>query len=159
VIAATVLALVSAVSVETALAKKNKVVATINGKRLKWKGRFVIASFSGNGTIIVATKPARPGKIMRTFGFGCAIFPPNETFPLTPSAEICNANYTETRISGANVSINGWLAVQGVQVTYSKFEGGRLEGTVSAVLDPLPGSGLAAVAIEGTFNTSTTQSE
>jgi hypothetical protein len=150
---------VSLVSVETALAKKNKVVATISGKRSKWKGRFVVASFSGNGTIIVATKPARPGKILRTFGFGCAIYPPTETFPLTPPPEICSANYTETRVRGANVSINGWLAVQGVQVTYSKFEGGRLEGTVSATLDPLSGSALQPVAIEGTFNTSVTQSE
>jgi hypothetical protein len=155
VIAAAVVALVAVVSVETASARKNRVIGTVNGKGYRWKGRFVVAGYSGAGTIIVATKPARPGTVLRTIGFGCAIYPPNETFPLTPRAEICNANYTETKV-GRNVSIKGWLAVQGVQVTYQTFDGTRLTGTFEGVLDPVTGNGSPPVTIRGTFDTSVT---
>ncbi|HWP67455.1 MAG TPA: hypothetical protein VNO26_16275 [Candidatus Limnocylindria bacterium] len=66
---------------ESAAAKKPKVAVTLDGKGYKYKGRYVVASTSGVGTIIVATKPVRPGKILRTIGFGCAYDLPNETFP------------------------------------------------------------------------------
>ena len=150
VMAAAVLALV-AVSAETALAKKNKVIATVNGKRIKWKGRYVVVSISGNGTQIIATKPARPGGTVRTVGFGCAIDPRNETtFPLTPPPEVCVATYTETKVS-VGAQTNAWFAPNGANVTYD-FDGTRLTGTFSVTLDPLGGS-LPAVTIEGTFNT------
>ena len=151
--AVTALALVAVASVETAFAKKNKVIATVDGKRYKWKGRYVLASFSGNGTIIVATKP---GKTIRTIGFGCAIYPPNETFPVTPPGFACNASYTVTTNRGS--SITGWLATQDVQVTYDSFGDGRIGGSFSGVLDAL-GTGEPPVTIEGTFNTRIVQSE
>ena len=56
-LAVTVLALVAVVPVETALAKKDKVIVTINGKRRKFKGRVVRSSYSDNGTIIIGEKP------------------------------------------------------------------------------------------------------
>jgi len=144
---------VTLLSVEPALAgKKPKIVATVNGKRYKWKGRWVVAGYSGSGTIIVASKPARPGGIVRALGFGCAIYPPNETFPVTPPVEICNANYTETRV-GRNVTIKGWLAVSGVRVTYEYFDGTRLGGTFTATLDPVTGTVAGPITIEGTFDT------
>jgi len=135
---------------------KNTITATVNGKRYKWKGRFVSTSYSGVGTITLGAKPARPGSILRVIGFGCAIYPPNETFPLTPQSDFCTANYTETKV-GRRPTIKGWLALQGVRVTYESFSDGRIAGTFSAVLDPLEGSGATGpVTIEGTFNTSTT---
>jgi hypothetical protein len=150
-VALTALALVGVVSVE-ALAKKNKIIATVDGKRYKWKGRYVIGGISGNGTIIVA---AKPGRTVRTIGFGCPIYPPTETFPLTPPAEFCNANYTEARYVGG-VSTKGWLAVQGVNVTYDAFDGSRISGSFSAVLDGVTPNGLPPLTIEGTFNTAVT---
>ena len=132
--------------------KKNSVIATLNGKRFKWKGRFVLASYSGNGTIIVA---AKPGKVIRTIGFGCPIYPPNETFPLSPPAQYCNANYTETT-GRRHPIIKGWLKLSDVQVTYESFDGDRLTGSFSATLDPVPGNDLPPVTVAGTFNTKAT---
>ena len=150
--AVTALAFVAVVSVEPALAKKNKVIATVNGKRYKWKGRYVVAGFSGAGTIIVATKPAPPGGTIRTFGFGCPIYPPNETFPLTPPAEFCNSTYTESKVS-TNPATKAWFATQNANVTYDSFDGTRITGSFSVVLDGLSPNGLPPVTIEGTFNT------
>src|SRR5262245_34132205 len=70
-----------ALVVEPAAAKKPKVSVTIDGKGYKYKGRYVVATSSGVGTIVIATKPARPGKILRTVSFGCPYDLPNETFP------------------------------------------------------------------------------
>src|SRR5262245_66613355 len=84
-----------------AAAKKPKVAVTIDGKAYKYKGRYVVASTNGNGTIIIATKPARPGKILRTVGFGCAYYLPNETFPLVANPQYCTGTLTEQRIGGS----------------------------------------------------------
>ena len=136
------------VFVESAVAKKPKVSVTINGKGYKYKGRYVVASTSGNGTIILATKPARPGKILRTIGVGCAYFVPNESFPLVANPQYCNASLQEQRIGGS-YAIKGWLAVSGVQVTYETFDGTWLTGTFSGVLDPLIGTGAEGQATVG----------
>ena len=80
VVGLTALALVG-VSVDTAMAKKNKVTATVNGKRFKWKGRYVSTGTSDVGTITLATKP---GRTIRTLGFGCAVNLSRESLPLTP---------------------------------------------------------------------------
>jgi hypothetical protein len=145
-----ILALFAAVPVESALAKKNKIVATINGKRLKIKGLHASVGYDDNGTIIIGTKGRR---LIRTFGFGCAINPLRETtFPLTPPAEFCNANYTETRVNGSNVTIDAWLAVQGVNVTFERFDGRRLEGTFSFTLPAVAPNGAPPATIEGTFS-------
>lgn len=149
-----VAALAATLAAEPAEARKNKVAATVNGKRLKWKGRFVSTGFSGAGTILTATKPARPRGVIRTLAIGCAIYPPNETFPLTPLPQICNASYSETKVA-PSVSVKGWLAVQGVHVVYESFGGGRITGTFSGTLGPLSGGASEPLVIEGTFDTST----
>jgi len=146
VVAVTALALVAVVSVETALAKKNKVIATVNGKRYKFKGIRVLASYSGSGTIIVSQKL---GRTLRTFGFGCPIYPPTETFPVNLPAEFCNANYTEVK-GGTNYK--SWLALT-ANVTYDSFDGTRIAGSFSVVLDGVSPNGLPPATIEGTFDT------
>lgn len=152
-LAVTAIAVVAVASVEPAFAKKDKVIVTINGKRRKFKGRYVLSSYSGNGTIIVATKPAR---LLRTVGFGCAIYPPSETFPYTPPAEVCNANYTETR---NGIPIGSWLAVTGVSVTYDSFDGVRLTGSFSGTLDAISPNGAPSATMEGTFDVKPTAQE
>lgn len=137
-----------AVSVEPAAAKKPKVSVTIDGKGYKYKGRYVVATSSGVGTIIIATKPARPGKILRTIGFGCAYDLPNETFPLIANPQYCNGTLTEQKIGGT-YAIKGWLAVSGVQVTFETFDGTWAAGTFSGVLDPVVGTGAEAQATYG----------
>jgi hypothetical protein len=136
-------------AVAPALAKKPKIVFSIDGKGYKYKGRYVVASTSGVGTIVIGTKPARPGKILRTLGFGCAYLLPNETFPLVADPQACNANFTEQKIGGS-FETKGWLAVSGVAVTFESFDGTWLAGTMSGVLDPLTGTD-APVTVEATF--------
>jgi len=148
VVGVTALALVGVLSVEPAMAKKNKVIATVNGKRFKWKGRYVSTGTSDVGTITVATKP---GRTIRTLGFGCAVNLSRETFPLTTPAEFCNANYTETTNRGSR--IKGWLALQGVSVTYESFDGTRVRGSFSFVLQALSPNDLPPATFEGTFDT------
>jgi hypothetical protein len=145
-VALTALALVAVVSVDTALAKKNKVIATVNGKRVKFKGIRVLASYSGNGTIIIGQKL---GHTQRTFGFGCPIYPPTQTFPVNLPPEYCNANYTEVK-GGTNYKT--WLALS-ANVTYDSFDGSRITGSFSVVLDGLSPNGLPHATIEGTFDT------
>lgn len=143
-------------SVAPALAKKPKIAFSIDGKAYRYKGRYVVASTSGVGTIIIGTKPARPGKILRTLGFGCAYFLPNATFPLVADPQVCNANLTETRVGSSQ--IRGWLAVSGVAVTFESFDGTWLTGTMSGVLDPLTGTD-APVTVEATFKVKLTGSD
>lgn len=144
-----VLALFAVVPVESALAKKNKIVATINGQRYKVKGLRASVGYGDIGTIIIASKGRR---VIRTLGFGCPIDPRLETtFPLTPPAEFCNANYTETRVNGSNVTINAWLLVRGANVTFEKFDGRRLEGTFSFTLPAVAPNAAPPAVIEGTF--------
>lgn len=148
--AVTAAALVAVMPVGMAFAKKNKVTATVNGKKLKAKGVRAPASYNDNGTTILATKGRR---LIRTLGVGCAINPLRETtFPLTPPPEVCSANYTETRVRGANVTISGWLAVQGANVTFETFDGRRLTGRFSVVLDPVVPNGAPPATMEGTFD-------
>jgi hypothetical protein len=148
VVAVTALALGGIVSVETALAKKSKIIATVNGKRVKFKGRYASTSTSDNGTITLGSKP---GRVIRTLGFGCAVNLFRQTFPVTPPAEFCNGSYQETRNRGS--SINGWLAIQGVNVTYESFNGTRATGSFSVTLEALTPSDLPPATIEGTFDT------
>jgi hypothetical protein len=138
-------------------AKKPKVSATIDGKGYRYKGRFVVATSSGGGTIIIATKPARPGSTLRTIGFGCAYSLPNETFPLVANPDFCNGTLTEQKIGGS-YAIKSWFATSGVQVTFQTFDGTWATGTFSGVLDPLVGSGATAPAsYSGTFKVKVTQ--
>jgi hypothetical protein len=154
-LAVTVLSL--AVAVKPAAAKKPKVAVTIDGKGYKYKGRYVVATTSGVGTIIIATKPARPGKILRTIGFGCPYDLRNETFPLVANPQYCNGSLQEQKIGGT-YAIKGWLAVSGVQVTFETFDGTWATGTFSGVLDPLAGTGAEApVTYGGTFKVKVTQ--
>src|SRR5262245_15705920 len=148
VVGMTAIAFVGVVSVETAMAKKNKVIATVNGKRFKWKGRYVSTGTSDVGTITVATKP---GRTIRTLGFGCAVNLSRETFPLTTPTEFCNANYTETTNRGSR--IKAWLALEGVSVTYESFDGSRVSGSFSIVLQAVSPNDLPPTTIEGTFDT------
>jgi hypothetical protein len=150
VIAALAAALVAAVSEGTALAKKNLIVATVNGKRYKWKGRYVVTGLSGVGTITAAAKPARPGGVVRGIGFGCPVDLRNETLPLTPPAEYCSATYTEQTVSRTPVA-RAWFATSNVQVTYQTFDGVRMTGTFAGVLEPLTANTSGPVTIEGTF--------
>jgi hypothetical protein len=150
VVAAIVVALVGVAPAEPAFAKKNKIIGTVNGRKLKAKGRRALVTYSDNGTIILASKGRR---FLRTLGFGCAINPLRQaTFPLTPPPEVCTGNYTETRVRGANVTIDGWLKTTGVNVTFDTFDGRRLTGSFSGVLDAVPPNGALPAAIEGTFS-------
>jgi hypothetical protein len=141
--------------VRTAEAKKPKVVVSIDGKGYKYRGRYVVASTGGVGTIIIATKPARPGKILRTIGFGCAYYLPNETFPLIANPDYCNGSLTETKVGGS-FETKAWLAVNGVQVTFDSFDGTWATGTFSGVLEPLSGA-VAPATYGGTFKVKVTQ--
>jgi hypothetical protein len=140
-----------------ALAKKPKIVVSIDGTAYKYKGRYVVATTGGVGTIVIATKPARPHKILRTIGFGCPYFLPNETFPLVADPQYCNGSLTEQRIGGT-FETKAWLATSGVQVTFEAFDGTWATGSFSGVLDPLLGTGAEApVSYEGTFRVKVTQ--
>lgn len=150
VVAVTAAVLVAVVPAGTAFAKKNSITSTVNGKKLKAKGRRALLSYNDNGTTIIASKGRR---LIRTLGVGCAINPLRETtFPLTPPPEFCSANYTETRVKGANVTISGWLAPQGANVTFDTFDGRRLTGRFSVVLDAVTPNGAPPATIEGTFD-------
>ena len=147
-----------AVVVEPAAAKKPKVSVTIDGKGYRYKGRYVVASSSGVGTIVIATKPARPGKILRTVSFGCPYDLPNETFPLVADPQYCNGLLQEQKVGGS-FAIKGWMAVSGVQVTFETFDGTWATGTFSGVLDPVIGTGAEGqVTYGGTFKVKVTTS-
>jgi len=142
------LSVLSLAVVEPAVAKKPKVAVTIDGKGYKYKGRFVVATSNGVGTIIIATKPARPGKILRTVGFGCAYDLGSQTFPLVADPQYCNGTLTEQQVGGS-YAIKAWLAVSGVQVTFETFDGTWATGTFSGVLDPVAGTGAEGQATYG----------
>ena len=132
------------------VAARNIVTATINGKRHKWKGRYVLFEVGPSGVIAVASKRARLGSILPTIGFACPVLLSGATFPLMPDPAICNATYTETKVSRTPAT-KAWLATRDVQVTYASFDGTRLTGTFAAVLDPVPGNPSPAVTVEGQF--------
>lgn len=129
--------------------KRNLVDATVNGKRLKWKGRYVVASAGGSGVILAAGAPPRRG-IVRGIGFGCPVSLTGVSFPLAPDPTNCNGTYTETKV-GRHPIIKAWTELQGVQVVYASFDGTTMTGTFSAVMDPVPGNGAGPVTIAGEF--------
>jgi len=142
-----------------AAAKKPKVSATINGKGYKYKGRYVVATTSDVGTIVIATKPARPGATLRTVGFGCAYNLQSATFPLVADPQYCTGTLTEQKIGGT-FSIKSWFATSGIAVTFETFDGTWATGTFSGTLDPLTGSGADGPATYvGTFKIKITGSE
>ena len=150
VMGVTALALVAVASVETAFARKNRVTATVDGKRYKWKGRYVLSSFDGTGTAVVAV---RPGKTIRGLGFACPIFPPSEAFPVSPSPTVCNGTYSVKRRG----VLKSWFAPRNVQMTFDSYEEGRIVGRFAGMLDAL-GTGEKPMAISGEFDMSTEQS-
>jgi hypothetical protein len=154
ILSLTLAALLMAGSVRPAAAKKPKVSVSIDGKGYKYKGRYVVATTSGVGTTIIATKPARPGRILRTVGFGCAYHLPSETFPLVANPQYCNGSLTELKVGGSEGK--SWFAVSGVAVTFETFDGTWATGTFNGVLDPLSGAD-APVTCEGTFRVKVTQ--
>ena len=157
VVVMVVATLVGVAAPGTASAKKNRVIASFNGKRHRWKGRFVVANTNQTiGTVIAAANGARPGGLVRALGFGCgAVYLPTATLPVTPPSDFCTANYTEERVS-RHPAAKGWLALQSIQVTYESFDGTRVTGTFAGVLDPVPGNPLPAVTIQGSFDTTVT---
>src|SRR5689334_21922367 len=86
----------------TTLAKRQKrtVSATVGGKHVGWKGRFVIIHETAwSGLTVIATKAFAT----KTIGVGCGILLAGQTFPLETNA--CSLNY-QTR-KGRH--IQGWL--------------------------------------------------
>ena len=59
VVVTVVATLLGAVAPGTASAKKNRVIATVNGKRHKWKGRYVLANSNQSGATIIAAAHGR----------------------------------------------------------------------------------------------------
>ena len=144
------LAVVAGAPIEAAAKKKAFVAGTVDGEAMKWKGRYVLMSYApAGGVFIVATKRARPGKILPTIGVGCAVDLTTATFPVT-MAFGCSANYTETRVGGS-FETHGWISLgEALTVTFDSFDGTRLTGSASGVLEPVYG-GDAPITIDVTF--------
>jgi hypothetical protein len=130
--------------------KKTTITGTVDGKAMKWKGRY--ASITQNpdvGVFIIASKRARPGKILPTIGFGCAVNLLTQTFPFTMT-QGCTANYTETRVGGS-FETKSWLALgEATTITFESFDGSRVTGTMTSTLDPVIADG--PITIDVTFS-------
>jgi hypothetical protein len=131
--------------------KKTIIAGTVDGDAMKWKGRY--ASITQNpevGVFIIATKRARPGKILPTIAFGCAVNLLAQTqFPLTMTLG-CTANYTETRVGGSEGKL--WLALgESTTITFETFDGTRVTGHMTSMLDPAVGAD-GPITIDVTFS-------
>ena len=146
-----VLAVVLAVlPADTAMAgrKKNKVTATVDGTPITWKGRLAIITYGEAGVFIIATKIARPRKVVPTIGFACAVNLPSLQLPHTMTLG-CSANFTEAR---SGIPLRSWLSTgQTVTVTFATFDGTRLTGSVTGTLQPVIGAD-GPITIDGEFS-------
>lgn len=130
-IAAAAAALVAGMPMDAA-AKKNRLRATVDGKRIKFTRNVSITA--GGDTIaflVIGQARLRYGGLLRTLGVSCADFPP-ATIP--GQSLYYTANYQETRISRTPSTRLWALPVTGPLVTFDSYDGTQVEGTFSAVL-------------------------
>jgi hypothetical protein len=136
------------VAAEAAKRKKKPVLtATVNGKRVKFK--FNVQLTGGGDTIaffvIGQTRP-RLGRLLRTLGFSCGLFPPATT---PADLGFCLSTYSETRVS-RQPSAKAWQTpVGGTRVTVDAWDGSNIAGTFGAVLESYTGD--PPVTVEGQF--------
>ena len=131
--------------------QKNTIVATVNGKPLRWSGRLVPIGDDLSGLTVIGTKPVRPGRVGRTIGLGCPIYLPS--FAVPGVAPQCSGSYLETKAAGRHVSIKSWLATSGqMQVTIESFDGTRVTGTFSGTVQPVGDNLDGPVTVEGSFS-------
>jgi hypothetical protein len=137
--------------VDDALARRRKarLVASVDGKRFKgWKraiqGTYSTVSFSAGGS----TRPKRG--ISRTLVVDCAgVNVAAVPLPVTPTPDRCTGIYTELNIRTGD--FKAWSS-PGMAVTVSAFDGSRLVGTFSGVIQPADPADAPLAVENGTFN-------
>lgn len=125
---------------------KRVVTATVNGKKVTWRGRLLSFNYGAGGLIIVGTKV----RATKTIGVGCPILLSAYTYPVTFDTN-CSGQYQEH--AGKRYWFNtghGPPTEPSFQVTFDSFDGTVVAGHFSGTLPPLIGATMP-VTVEGTF--------
>lgn len=135
---------------------KQSLSALVNGKKVKFKNRTITTSHIGEGVAIGGgQQPHRLGQLVKGITVGCVSGVAGPTFP--SSGQFCNLGYSEIKF-GKGLPYKQWVAVDGVTVTFTSFDGSRLHGTFSGTVPPAAGTDAAPVTMtNGKFSVVLTQ--
>jgi hypothetical protein len=129
------------------------VTATVNGKRIKWKGHFVQLTDSQSGFFSLAASKVNGSK---TIGVGCGILLAGQTFPLTLTTG-CSMTYQARKHGASQIWLNPGLdASNPVTVTFQSFDGTIVQATFNGVL--MSGTfGGSTLSIQGSIDAALAQ--
>jgi len=136
---------------EAAAGRGDKITATVNGHRVRFRrGQVCDGATAAGFSIVGAQKPHRLGQTLRGLALGCAIDVSTITSPVSP--EFCVMGYTEIRFK-PGVPTKQWGGSNpDIQITLSPVSGGRLQGMFSGTLQPESGSTAPATVTNGKFS-------
>ena len=136
---------------EAAAGKGDKILATVNGHRVRLRRALVCDGYTPAVVSMVgAQKPHRLGQTVRSLAVACAIDITTSAFPVSP--EFCAIGYAEIKVK-PGVPVKQWGGSNpDVQVTLEQFDGTVLVGTFSGPLQPVSGTTDPATVTNGRFS-------
>jgi hypothetical protein len=148
-------ALVASLPIDAAAKPKQTVNAIINGHRLNLKNRQIdpgSAVVGAGGIAITAgTKFHHLGQTAKTLVVTCAAGPlAGGTLP--GPGQVCTVAYTETKLALHPTSKQWSTSPGGATVTFTSFDGTRVQGTFDGTLDAVYGATGSVTVTSGTFN-------
>jgi hypothetical protein len=134
---------------------KETLRAVINGHRLRLKNKQIDpgSNIVGAGGIDITggTMPHRLGRVAKTLVVTCAEGPlAGGTLP--GPGQVCTLAYQETKLSLHPVVKEWSTSPGGATVTFTAFDGSRVEGTFEGTLDALIGTSGSVTVTNGTFS-------
>ncbi len=155
VVGTLVAALAVTFPIEAGAKPKQTMSAFVNGHKLKLKNKQI---FPGSGIVGVGgiditggTKYHHIGQIAKTLVVTCAAGPlAGGTLP--GPGQTCTVAYMETKLA-ANPTSKEWsTSPGGATVTFTSFDGTRVQGTFEGTLDAVFGASGSVTVTNGTFN-------
>ena len=136
---------------EARAGKGDKVTATVNGRRVKFRKKLVCGGYTSGAVAVVGGQmPHRLHQLARTIVVSCVLIDVTKsTFPVSPPS--CQVGYNEIRFKPQLA--RQWVgASPDIQVTLEAFDGTRLQGSFGGTLGPFGGTTSAATVTNGTFS-------
>lgn len=148
-------ALVGGLSSEAAAKPKQTMSAIVNGHKVKLKNKQIQGAIAGAGGISITggTKLRHLGQVVKSLVVTCASGPlTGGTLAAPAPGQTCTIGYMETKVS-RHPTVKEWQAPYGgPTVTFTEFDGTRVQGTFSGTLDPVTGTTGSVTVTTGMFS-------
>ncbi len=152
---AVITALVASFAVDAAAKPKQTITAIVNGHKLKLKNQQIQGAIAGAGGISITggTKLRHLGQVVKSLVVTCASGPlTGSTLAAPAPGQTCTIGYMEMKVSRHPTAKQWQAPYGGPTVTFTNFDGTRVQGTFAGTLDPVSGTSESVTVTNGLFS-------